>query len=132
VFTYLSTIRIPVEITLWWLFLYNQVPVEMTFEGRNFDILAGITAPLIAYFVFTKRKWSKKIALIWNVICLLLLLNIVALAFLSLPTPFQQLALENPNWGILYFPYLWLASFVAPAVLFSHLVSIYQLKSLSK
>jgi hypothetical protein len=128
VFTYLSAIRIPVEITLWWLYLYNQIPVEMTFEGRNFDILAGITAPIIAYFVFTKKKWSTNIAYTWNIVSLLLLVNIIAHAFLSLPTPFQQLAFENPNWGILYFPYLWLASFVAPVVLFTHLVSIYQLR----
>lgn len=128
VFTYLSAIRIPVEITLWWLYLYNQIPVEMTFEGSNFDILAGITAPIIAYFVFTKKKWSTNIAYTWNIVSLLLLVNIIAHAILSLPTPFQQLAFENPNWGILYFPYLWLASFVAPVVLFTHLVSIYQLR----
>jgi len=127
-FTYLSAVRIPVELVLWWLYMYHQVPKEMTFEGRNFDILAGITAPIIAYFVFTKRSWSKNIAYIWNLISFLLLLNIIAHAFLSLPTPFQSIALDSPNMAVLYFPYIWLAAFVAPAVLLSHLVSIMQLR----
>ena len=44
--TYLNVVRIPVEIVLFWLFLNKVVPELMTFEGRNFDIIAGITAPM--------------------------------------------------------------------------------------
>lgn len=43
--TWLSLVRIPVEICLFWLFLEGHVPQVMTFEGRNLDILAGATAP---------------------------------------------------------------------------------------
>src|ERR1700761_6832519 len=43
--TLLHIIRIPVELTLFWLYLHKAVPVVMTFEGRNFDILCGLTAP---------------------------------------------------------------------------------------
>jgi heme/copper-type cytochrome/quinol oxidase subunit 4 len=57
--TYLNVVRIPVEIVLLWLFLNKTVPQLMTFEGRNFDIIAGITAPFIAYFGFTKGKLSR-------------------------------------------------------------------------
>jgi hypothetical protein len=39
--TYLNVVRIPVELVLWWLFLHQAIPELMTFEGRNFDILAG-------------------------------------------------------------------------------------------
>jgi hypothetical protein len=42
--TYLNTVRISVEIVLFWLFLNKAIPELMTFEGRNFDILTGITA----------------------------------------------------------------------------------------
>ncbi|HUR96431.1 MAG TPA: hypothetical protein VMZ26_00055, partial [Pyrinomonadaceae bacterium] len=45
VLTWIHVIRIPVEIVLLLLFRNNLVPVEMTFEGRNVDILAGITGP---------------------------------------------------------------------------------------
>jgi len=54
--TYLNVVRIPVEIVLFWLFLNQAVPELMTFEGRNFDIIAGITAPIVAYFGLTKSK----------------------------------------------------------------------------
>lgn len=42
---YLHIVRIPVEIALFWLFLNKGIPELMTFEGQNFDILAGMTAP---------------------------------------------------------------------------------------
>ena len=57
--TLLHVIRILVEIVLLWLSINKVVPQLMTFEGRNFDILAGITAPLIWYFGFVKNKFSK-------------------------------------------------------------------------
>ena len=83
--TILHIIRVPVEIVLFWLFLQKTIPQLMTFEGRNFDILAGITAPIIYYFVFVKKTLSKKTLLIWNIVCLILLLNIVINALLSAP-----------------------------------------------
>jgi hypothetical protein len=125
--TYLHTIRIPVEIVLFWLFQHKYIPELMTFEGRNFDILAGITAPIIAYFGFTPLKTSKKVLLVWNFICLGLLMNIVINALFSTPTPFQQFAFDQPNIAILYFPISWLPTFIVPIVLFAHVVSIRQL-----
>ena len=125
--TLIHSVRIPVEFCLWWLFLEGVIPQLMTFEGRNFDIIAGITAPLIYYIFFISKKLSRKALLIWNVVSLLLLLNIVFHAILSIPSPFQQMAFEQPNIGILYFPYLWLPCFIVPVVLFSHLVAIRKL-----
>ena len=125
--TYLNVVRIPVEIVLLWLFFYKAVPQLMTFEGRNFDIIAGITAPLIAYFGLTKGKLSRQIILIWNFICLGLLINIVANALLSAPSPLQKFAFDQPNMAILNFPFSWLPTFIVPVVLFGHLASIRQL-----
>jgi hypothetical protein len=125
--TALNIVRIPVEIALLLLFLSKAVPQIMTFEGRNFDILAGISAPFIAYFGFAKGKISPKILFVWNVFCLGLLVNIIFLALFSAPTPFQKLAFEQPNIAIIYFPFSWLPTFVVPVVLFGHLTSIRQL-----
>lgn len=120
--TWLSLVRIPVEICLFWLFLEGQVPNIMTFEGRNFDILAGATAPVVAYLYFNRKVLSKKLFLVWNVIGILLLVNIIVHAVLSVPSPIQQFGLEQPNVAILHFPFVWLASYVAPMVLFSHFI----------
>ena len=125
--TFLSIIRIPVEIVLWWLFIHNTIPELMTFEGRNYDILAGITAPFIAYFGYIKGKLNNRILLWWNIVSLLLLINIVVNALLSFPTVIQQQAFDQPNVGLLYFPFIWLPAFVVPVVFFTHFVSIRQL-----
>ncbi|MGG9971973.1 hypothetical protein ACQ33O_09295 [Ferruginibacter sp. SUN002] len=125
--TYLHVIRVPVEIVLLWLFMHKAIPQLMTFEGRNFDILAGITAPIIAYVGLTKGNLSKQIILLWNFICLGLLLNIVINAVLAAPFAFQRFAFDQPNIAIFYFPFSWLPTFVVPLVLFSHLVTIKQL-----
>lgn len=125
--TILQITRIPVELILYALFLNGVVPELMTFEGRNFDILAGITAPLITYPGSVRMRISRIVLLAWNYICLLLLLNIVVNAFLSAPSPWQQLAFDQPNIAILYFPFCWLPTFIVPVVLFSHLASIRKL-----
>lgn len=125
--THLNIIRIPVEIVLYLLFLHRVVPELMTFEGRNFDIFAGITAPFIAWYGIKKGKLSLAFLLIWNFICLGLLINIVFIALFSSPSPFQKFAFEQPNIALPNFPYVWLPTFIVPVVLFSHLVSIRQL-----
>jgi hypothetical protein len=121
--TFLSIVRIPVEITLYWLCLYKYVPELMTYNGRNFDLISGNTAPFIAYAIYrgVLKKWM---ILLWNVLALGLLLNIVVNAVLSAPLAFQQFAFDQPNVGLLYFPFVWLPSFIVPVVLFTHLVSI--------
>ncbi len=122
--TLLHSIRIPVEIVLFWLFIGGAVPELMTFEGRNFDILAGITAPFIFWLGYHKKILSRNILIAWNIICALLLANIVISAVLSIPFPLQQLAFDQPNYAVILFPFVWLPGFVVPAVIFSHVVSL--------
>ena len=130
--TFLHTIRILVELMLLNLSIHKLVPQLMTFEGRNFDIISGVTAPFMFYLVFVRRLFGRKTLLVWNIICLGLLLNIVINAVLSLPSPFQQFGFEQPNVAILYFPFVWLPCGVVPIVLFAHLVAIRQLLSKNK
>lgn len=124
---YLHLVRIPVEFVLLWLFLNKAIPEIMTFEGWNFDIIMGLTAPLIIYFGFKKEKISPKIMIAWNMIGILFLIFIFTIAILSSPFPLQQLAFDQPNIGILHFPFSWLATFIVPVVVFGHMVSIRQL-----
>lgn len=125
--TWLHTIRIPVEIGLFYLFLAKAVPQEMTFEGHNFDILAGLTAPLVAYFGIRKGLMSRNMLLAWNGLCLLLLANIVITAALSVSSPFQVFGHSQPNIAVLYAPAILLPTLIVPSVLFAHLVCIMQL-----
>ncbi len=122
--TLLHSIRILVELVLFWLFLNKAVPEVMTFEGRNFDILAGLTAPFVYHFGAIQKKLSKKALLLWNLLCLALLLNIIVLAVFSAPFPFQKIAFDQPNIAVLYFPFVWLPCCVVPLVLLSHFICI--------
>jgi hypothetical protein len=127
ILTQLHVVRVFVEVVLLWLYMYKFIPRLMTFEGRNFDILAGVTAPFVAYYGFRKRRLSRALLIGWNIAALLLLINIVVNAILSAPFPFQKFAFDQPNIAVLYFPFVWLPSFIVPLVLFSHLVVLRRL-----
>ena len=125
--TLLHTARLPIEIVLYFVFSAGLIPRLMTFEGYNFDILSGISAFLVYYFVFVSKCAGKRLLLAWNVACLLLLINIITIAILSAKTPFQQLAFDQPNVGVNFFPMVILPAFIVPIVLISHLAAIRQL-----
>ena len=125
ILTLLHIIRIPVELVLLWLFQQKLVPQLMTLEGRNLDILSGISAPLIFWLAFRNGKINHSLLIIWNILALGLLFNIVINAILSFPFPFQQFAFDQPNRGVLYFPFVWLPTVIVPIVLFSHLASLW-------
>jgi hypothetical protein len=125
--TLLHSIRIGVELVIYGLFTVKLMPEILTFEGRNFDIIAGLTAPVVYYFGYVRKVIGRTGLLIWNFGCLVLLFNIVIHAALSVPTPFQQFGFEQPNVAILQFPFNWLPSLVVPLVLFSQLIVIRRL-----
>jgi hypothetical protein len=125
--TLLHVVRVPVELVLLWLFLQKAVPQLMTFEGRNYDVLAGLSAPVVYYLAFRSRQLSWRGLLLWNIGCLLLLLNIVVNAVLSAPSVVQQFAFDQPNVAIQHFPFIALPSCLVPLVALSHLVAIRRL-----
>ncbi len=125
--TYFNLVRIPVEFCLYWLFLNKAVPEVMTFAGRNFDIIGGLTCVFIAYFGYHQKKIGRIGLLIWNFAMLALICNIVFHGLLSAPTPIQQFGFEQPNIALLHYPFVWLPAFLAPMVLLGHLIQIRQL-----
>jgi hypothetical protein len=116
----ISLVRIPVELCLHLLYQDGAVPVEMTYAGRNFDILAGLTAPLVAYFVYYRKQWPRTVVKVWWVLSLALLLNIIVHAILALPSSVQLVGLDQPNIAVTTIPFVWLPGFIVPVVLFSH------------
>ena len=127
ILTMVHVVRIPVEIVLLWLFVGGLVPGIMTFEGYNFDILSGILAPIVYFIAFRGGKVNRAVLIAYNIIGMLLLANIVSIAILSLPSPLQLLAFDQPNVAVTYFPFIWLPTIVVPIVLFAHLASLWKL-----
>ena len=120
---FIQSFRIVMELILLMLFLENVIPKQMTFEGRNFDILVGLTAILTGYFVY-RKKISNNFIIAWNIFGLALLANIVVIAILSTPLPFRVFMNEPANTIIAYFPFVWLPGFVVPVAYTMHLLSI--------
>ncbi len=125
----IHTIRILVEVNLYLLFLYKQVPAQLTFEAGNLDILIGLSAPLV-WWAFSSGRIQRRGLLVWNTLAFLSVLNALGRALLSAPFRFQQFAFDQPTIAILTFPFVLLPAFVVPAVIFAHL-SIFRKLSLS-
>ncbi len=119
----LQVFRVFVEILLWFLFLQNLVPEQMTFEGRNLDVLAGLTAPIVAYFMAKNRTGL----IIWNILSMGLLINIVATAVLSLPTPLRVFMNEPSSAKVATFPFVWLPGLLVPLAYGLHFLSLKKL-----
>jgi len=118
--TLLHMVRLPVEIVLFSLFVHDMVPQLMTFEGRNFDIIIGISAPIVAWLLW-RHKLSERALLVWNTVGLVLVLFIFINGMLSAELPFQCFAFDQPNRAILYFPFILLPATIVPIVIWTHL-----------
>lgn len=117
--------RVGVELLLWQLYREGAIPEQMTFEGRNWDVLVGLTAPLVAGAL--ARGWGGwALALGWNVAGLLILANIVVVAILSTPLPFRVFLNEPANTIIAEVPYVWLPALLVPVAYLLHLLSLRQ------
>lgn len=128
--TWFHSIRIPVEIVIYMLFSERLLSQYMTVEGTNFDLLSGISAPIVTYLVFRSSPIKKKLLFVWNILALGLLANVVISAILAFPSPFQILSLQQPNVAVMYFPFNLLPTFVVPLVLLAHLIAIKRLRKL--
>ena len=120
----LQSFRIVVEIILWRLAVHHALPEVMTWNGRNFDVVTGLTAPLVAYLGFADGRSRRTLLTLWNVAGLLLVTNVFVHGMLSAPTPFRVLVTDPPNTVIGQLPFVWLPAFVVPIAYFLHIVSL--------
>jgi hypothetical protein len=120
----MQAFRILVELLLWRAFVLQLLPVQMTFEGRNFDVFSGILAVVVAIVI--KRKWLPQLVLAYNIIGLLLLLNILVIAVLSMPTPFRYFMNEPSNKVVAEFPFVYLPAVLVVIAYGFHIFSLRQ------
>jgi hypothetical protein len=122
----LQSFRVLVEVILWRLAAHHALPAVMTWEGRNLDVLIGLTAPLVAWLGFGDGARRRGVVVTWNVAGLAFLTNVLAHGLLSAPTPFRLLVTDPPNAVIAQLPWVWLPAFVVPVAYFLHVVSLGQ------
>jgi hypothetical protein len=117
--------RIVMEVVLWMLYLQGLMPQLMTFEGRNWDIVAGISAVVATILIGRSTALSRQrsVALVFNMIGLALLLNVTIHGIGSTPSALRIFETEPANTLLLNVPWIWLPGFVVPAAYFFHLLS---------
>ena len=120
--------RVGVELFLHQLWRDGVVPKMLTFEGANFDILVGLSAPLIAW-ISTRGRRGLQLALGWSWLGLLILANTAARFILTTPGPLHLLHTEIPNLAPGTFPYAFIPGFFAPLAVILHILAIRALGS---
>jgi small-conductance mechanosensitive channel len=112
--------RFPLELLMHRAYEEGVMPVQMSYDGQNLDILSGMSA-LILGSILLWRPLPKALIWLWNLAGLGLLFNVVGIAILSTPSVFRQFHNDPPNVWILDVPFVWLPTIMVLAALFGHL-----------
>ena len=114
--------RLPLELVMHQAAREGTMPVEMSFEGYNFDIVTGVTAIVVAFLAHRGRapRW---LLVGWNALGSLLLATIVTVAILA--SPMVRAFGDHPahvNTWIAHFPFIWLGAVLVASAVFGHVV----------
>ena len=112
--------RLPLEMAMHALVSRGIMPEQMSYTGRNFDVLTGASAIVVAGLV-AAGVGGRKLVTAWNVGGLLLLVNIVVVAILSTPR-FATFGPDHLNTFVFYPPFVWLPAVLVLAALAGHLI----------
>jgi hypothetical protein len=115
-----QSFRLPLELAMHSMYERGIMPVEMTYTGRNFDIVTGATALIVAALVFV-GVGGRRLVAAWNVLGFALLLNVVIVAILATPV-FSYFGSEHLNTFVTYVPFVWLPAVMVSAALAGHLI----------
>lgn len=112
--------RFPLELLMHHAYSEGVMPYQMSFSGWNFDIVTGLTALPVAWAVH-RGVGGRRLAVAWNVMGSLLLLNIVVIAIVSTPI----VGLFGPdllNTWVMFPPFVWLPAVMVLMAFVGHLL----------
>ncbi len=118
----LQIFRFPLELVLASLAGNGNVPIEMTFNGLNFDIITGVSAILLLVAMRFKAlpDW---VFWIWNFIGFGCLMVIGVVAPLSSPIPIRVFDTGPPLVLAMFAPWNWIVSICVFFALVGHLLT---------
>jgi hypothetical protein len=113
--------RLPLEIVLhqWW--KEGVLPIQMTFEGRNFDIASGILALIVGLWG-ARRPLPRPAIVLFNLSGVGLLIAVGIIAILSTPIPIRRFMNDPPVLLAFHAPYVWIVPFCVGGALFGHVL----------
>jgi hypothetical protein len=118
--------RLPLELILHHWFEIGVMPIQMTYEGANFDIVTGVAAVSVAT-VLLLGKLSERSTWWWvlsfNVLGFLLLLRVMSIAVQSAPWPLRTFENEPAVVLPFYAPFTWIVPVCVAGALWGHVVT---------
>ena len=119
--------RVGVELLLHRAYVEGLMPVQMSYAGRNLDIISGATALGLAALIAAGRapRWT---LWAWNALGFALLCNILTVALLSAPTPLRVFHNEPANVWVTRAPWVWLPTVMVLAALLGHVLLFRRLR----
>jgi hypothetical protein len=120
-----QSFRVLPEIFLLLAYREGIAPIQMTLHGRNLDILTAIIS-FVLFLRWNRLRHHLRLAVLHCSVGLLLLINVVATAIFSMPSPSSIRYFENaPSAAFIgLFPNIWLPSVHVVAALLLHGLTI--------
>jgi hypothetical protein len=115
-----QSFRLPLELSMHAMYGRGIMPAQMSYSGRNFDIVTGATAVVVALLVLSGYA-GRRLVVAWNILGFALLINIVIVAILSTPT-FAFFGADRLNTFVTDVPFVWLPAVMVSAALAGHLI----------
>jgi hypothetical protein len=112
--------RFPLELLMHRAYVEGIMPVQMSYSGRNYDIVSGITAGVLGLWLI---RWPlpRWVVATWNLLGFVLLVNIVTVAIVSTPV-FGWFGADRLNTFVTFFPFVWLPAILVTAALMGHVL----------
>ena len=112
--------RFPLELVMHRAYIEGVMPQQMSYSGYNYDIVSGITAGALGWWL-ARRRLSRWVVASWNALGFILLVNIVTIAIVSTPV-FGWFGDERLNIFVTYPPFVWLPAVLVTAALTGHIL----------
>lgn len=117
--------RLPLELVLHAWYEQGALPVQMTYEGHNLDILTGalcLAGGLGLAFGGLGPRVKRAVVLVCNLVGFALLLAVASIAVRSTPWEFRTYMNDPPVLLVFHAPYTWIVPFCVAGALFGHVL----------
>jgi hypothetical protein len=116
----IQAFRLPLEVAMHALVARGIMPEQMSYSGRNFDIVTGATAIVVA--ALAKAGYGgRPLVAMWNVVGLVLLINVMTVAIMSTPQ-IRLFGDDRVVTFVTYTPFVWLPAVMVLAALAGHIL----------
>jgi hypothetical protein len=120
--------RLPLEVLMHRAAQEGVMPPQMSYSGWNFDIVTGLTAIPVAWWLARGHRYARTVALLWNALGSILLVNVLTIAILSTPV-FGVFGADRLNTWVAHPPYVWLPTLLVVSAITGHLVIFRKLRA---